>query len=71
MRFRRERSERLVACLHGVGNAEVILGHREAALVKAEIVTGTAHGWLDVMQRGGRMTVRTSDIVALWVEGGS
>lgn len=59
---------RLMVTTKGLGNASVILGSREAIVVKAEIVLGEAPEWIDAMQRGGRVTIRTSDIVAAWVD---
>lgn len=59
---------RLIVAVKGIGNASVILGSREPLIVKAEIVTGSAPEWMDAMQRGGRVTLRTADITAAWIE---
>lgn len=62
------RRPRLIVAVKGIGNASVICGTREPLVVKAEIVTGSAPEWIDAMQRGGRVTLRTDAIVAAWIE---
>lgn len=59
---------RLMVTVREIGNASVVLGTREPLAVKAEIVTGIAPEWIDAMQAGGRLTIRTSDITAAWVD---
>lgn len=67
--WRKPKPKLLRVAVEDIGNATVITGTRDPLVVKAEIVLGSADPWLDVMQAGGRLTVRTSAIIGAWIEG--